>query len=324
MKFEFSAGAAIYREDPEKGIVFLLLMKPNNEYDIPKGHIEEGETPEIAAKREITEETGLDVDFIPGFSTVTRYFFYKNKERVLKRNRIFLVKVSSPKVKISEEHKGFDWLTYEEILNRIKYKNTRKMFAEVLDYIGRYNEVRKINDEYSRLPEKSRKWDLSSRLVPGEGPLNAKVMLIGQAPGRFEDEALRPFIGRAGKVLSAVLSKARLKRDKVYITSVVQFFPPENRMPTDREVELCLPFLKRQIEAIKPSFIITLGSLSSRVLAGVNSVDKEHGKIIEENGITYMVTFHPAAALRFRRCYDIMLSDFRKFSGIIRARSEKE
>lgn len=313
MRFEFSAGAVIYREDEKKGLVFLLLLKPNKEYDIPKGHIEAGESSEVAAKREIMEESGLDIAFLPGFHADTKYFFYSKRQRIFKRLRVFVGRSHSPDVKISEEHIGYEWLTYEEAVRKIKFKNMRKVFADALDYIKRYDEMQKINQEYSRLPDKCRKWDLSRRLVPGEGPLNAKIICLGQAPGRQEDEQLRPFVGRSGQLLSSALSRARIRRENVYITSVVQFFPPENRMPTDEEVGLCLPFLMRQIEVIRPSFIIMLGSLSNRVLAGVESVEAEHGKIEEKEGITYMTTFHPAAGLRFRRIHQLLLDDLRKF-----------
>ncbi len=318
MKFEYSAGAVIYKEGRDGKPLFLLLMKKNNEYDIPKGHIEKGESSEEAARREIKEETGLDVNFIPGFSTVTKYFFYVKKEKTMKTNRLFLSRMDNPKVRISHEHRGYYWLTYEQTMKAIKYKNTRQLFTEANWYIERCNEMEKLNREYSKLPEKEKGWGLSRRLVPGEGPLSAKVMIIGQAPGRNEDERQRPFIGRAGILLGNVLSKARLKREKIYITSIVQFFPPENRMPTDKEVELCLPFLKRQIELIKPAFIITLGSLSSGVLIGVKSIEKDHGKIIRKARTVYMPTYHPAAALRFPRLYKPIVEDLRKFSAEMR------
>lgn len=325
MKLEFSAGAVVYREDPKRGLLFLLLLKDNDEYDIPKGHIEAGESAAVAAKREIKEESGLVVNFVPGFSTGTRYFFYNGKEKVFKRLRIFLAKSETEKVTISEEHKDYGWFDYDETLKKIKFKDLRKVFTDAFDYIGRGKEMGEINKEYAELPASQRKWELSHKLVPGEGPLNAKVMIIGQAPGRFEDERLRPFIGRSGMLLSEALSKARLRRENVYITSVVQFFPPKNRMPTDEEVKLCLPFLKRQIDLIKPKFIITLGSLSSWILVGVESVEQDHGKMVEKDGITYMVTFHPAAALRFKRVHDIMLGDLKKFGAVIKgAKKEKE
>ncbi len=319
MIFEFSSGAVIFRKDQDGKILFLLLEKANGEYDLPKGHIEKGESAVEAAKREITEETGLSVEFIPGFSIMTKYFFYKNKSKVLKKNKLFLAEVRSSKVTISPEHKGYSWLTFEEITEKIKYKNTKTLFKEASSYIRKKELMDKLNSEYAKLPSSEKIWNLSKRLVPGEGPLNASVMLVGQAPGKNEDESLRPFIGRSGKLLSSMMYKAGINRSDTYITSTVQFFPPANRLPTENEVALCMPFLMRQIEIIKPSFIITLGSLSGKVLAGVESIEKEHGRIIKRNPITYMVTYHPAAALRFKRVLELMSEDFKKFGREINA-----
>lgn len=322
MKFEFSAGAIIYREDEKKGLLFLLLLKPNREYDIAKGHIEKGESAEVAAKREIREETGLEPEFLPYFSTSIKYFFSSRKQRVLKRVRIFIAKSGTEKVEISEEHIGYEWLSYQDVIRKIKFKDMRKLFEVAFDYINRYNEMQRINEEYSKLPEKDPKWGLSRRLVPGEGPLNAKVMCLGQAPGKNEDEQLRPFIGRSGQLLSMAIKNAKMKREEIYITSVVEFFPPENRMPTDEEIEFCVPFLMRQIGVIKPRFIIMLGSLSNRIVAGVLSVEKSHGRMVEREGIVYMTTFHPAAGLRFKRIHELILQDMKKFSDVIKAEKE--
>src|SRR5271154_3141943 len=106
--------------------------------------------------------------------------------------------------------------------------------------------MKKLNSKYKRLPALIKGWSLSRRFVPGEGPLTAKVMLIGQAPGRTEDELLRPFIGTSGKFLDTLIGMAGLERKSVYICSVVQYFPPKNRIPTDEEIEACNGFLLRQ------------------------------------------------------------------------------
>jgi DNA polymerase len=324
MKFEFSAGAVVYREDERRGLLFLLLLKPNKEYDIPKGHIEKGESAEIAARREIKEESGLEPRFLPFFSVSTKYFFYSKKQKILKGVKIFIGKADTDKVKISEEHIAYEWLSYEDAIGKLKFKNMKEIFAEVLEYINRYDEMRRLDEEYSKLPGKHVRWDLSRRHVPGEGPLNAVVMCVGQAPGRNEDEQLRPFIGRSGQLLGTALAKAHMKRENIYITNIVPFFPPENRMPTDEEVGLCVPFLRRQIELVKPKFIIMWGSLSNKVLAGVTSVEKEHGRIVEKYGITYMTTFHPAAGLRFKRIHLLILEDVRRFGQAIKAEGKAE
>jgi uracil-DNA glycosylase len=178
--------------------------------------------------------------------------------------------------------------------------------------------ISSLNKEYSMLPEKNRKWSLSRSFVPGEGPLDAKVMIIGQAPGRNEDVQKRPFIGTSGKFLDRLIKLAGLERESTYICSVVQFFPPDNRIPTDEEVDLCKGFLFRQIEMIDPKFVILLGALSSKTVMDVDKVSINHGKAIKKNGRTYFISMHPAAAVRIRTKMPIMEEDFRKFGKVMR------
>lgn len=319
MRFEFSAGAVIYRHaGAGKRLLFLFLVKENGEYDVPKGHVERGESPETAAKREIREESGLSVWFLPWASIDARYFFYKGREKVLKRLRVFIAETKTEKVRISHEHRGYEWLDYSQAQERIKFKDMRQTLQKAYDYIVRYEGLLRLNREYAELPKKPG-WNLSDRLVSGDGPLNAEVMLVGQAPGREEDLQSKPFVGRSGRLLDQMLHKAGIERRGVYITSVVQFFPPKNRMPTGKEVMLCMPFLRKQIEIIRPRFIITLGSLSGRMLAGITSVDKEHGRITKNEGITYMATYHPAASLRFTRVKKLMQDDVERFGTYIKA-----
>lgn len=312
MRFEYSAGTFLYRFDKKNNkILFLLLIKENGEYDLPKGHVEVGESPIAAAIRETKEETGLDVQLLPSFSTSVKYFFYKGKERIFKRVKFFIGKASSEKVWISYEHKGYKWLDCDSALKSIRWKNLAGAFPEISRYISKYERMSILNDGYGALPQKG-KWDLSKRLVKGEGPLNTKLMLVGQAPGRFEDEQLRPFVGRSGKLLDDLLMKHHIKRNLVYITSVVQFFPPKNRIPTEEEVKLCKPFLIGQINIINPRFIVLLGNLAGGTLLGTGNVRINHGRIVEKGKRRYMITFHPAAALRFKDIYDLMQDDFKK------------
>ena len=320
MRFEFSAGAIIYKI--ERGNVkFLFLISPKGDLDIPKGHIEKDEDSYSAAKREIKEESGLDVNFIPYFKYVNKYFFYENKEKILKTVTIFIAKVGeNSKVKISWEHKGYKWLTFEEAIKEVNYKDMKVLLSAVNDYIQRYEAMEQLNKEYRKLSD-LKGWNLSKRFVPGEGPLNAKITLIGQAPGNEEDKQQRPFVGRSGKLLDEILKKSKIKRSEIYITSAVQFFPPANRVPTAKEIELCKPFLEKQIKIIKPKFIILLGSVASKATLGVENVDENHGKTVKKEGITYFITYHPAAALRFPEIKKRMYDDFEKFKKMIEARS---
>ncbi len=317
MRFDFSAGAFVYRmrgSSPE----FLVLFKSNGESDLPKGHIEKGESSEVAARREIREETGLEPEFLPFFSVKTEYFFREKGETVHKEVRNFIGKVSmSQRVRISYEHKGYGWLGYDDAARALGYKDLLRIFPSVFKYINRYERMSALNREYARLPEKNRGWGLSRRHVRGEGRLDAEIMILGQAPGRNEDKLLRPFVGRSGKLLERILKDVKIKRQGVYITSVVQFFPPENRMPSRKEIEVCEPFLFRQIGIIKPEYVVLLGNLATGSILGMGEVEKNHGKIITRNGVTYMITFHPAAALRSTGTLRLMEKDFEKLRKLL-------
>ena len=133
--------------------------------------------------------------------------------------------------------------------------------------------------------KKCRLWQGAKHGVPGEGPLNAKVMLVGQNPGADEDETGRPFVGRAGKFLTKVLAENGIKREDVFITNIVKHISPQNRKPYPDEVAACLPYLNTQISVIKPKIIVLLGASA-----------KDTPRL---EGIEYMQVIHPSAAMRF-------------------------
>ncbi len=139
-----------------------------------------------------------------------------------------------------------------------------------------------------------------TQAVPGEGPLEARLMLVGEAPGRDEDLEGRPFVGRAGKLLDQMLSAIKIKRAEVYITNVVKCRPPGNRTPDADEIEACLPYLAQQIKLVSPKVICTLGLIAAQaVLATTEPLSKLRGKVHEREGIKVVVTYHPAFLLRF-------------------------
>ncbi len=317
--FEYSAGAFIFLK-AGKDFKILILKRDNGEYDIPKGHIEKGESSEQAAVREIREETGIIAALVPYFHADTHYFFKKGSNTVSKHVRFFISIAQGSNVKISDEHVGYEWLNLDDFKKKVKFKDILDIIPEVLDYYERYLRMRSLNEMYELLPDKNREWDLSRTMVPGEGPLNAEIMLIGQAPGRFEDEQRRPFIGRSGKLLDEMIKSAHLKRKELYITSTVQFFPPKNRIPTNEEIAICKEFLLQQINIIKPKFIILLGNIALGAVLGMKSVHMHHGSEITKDGINYMITLHPAAALRFKQSKEIMQQDFSKFGKDITAK----
>ncbi|MGC8479729.1 MAG: uracil-DNA glycosylase family protein [Candidatus Micrarchaeia archaeon] len=311
---ERSAGAVVYyRKNKE---ILILLLKGDNRYDMPKGHLENDEDDLSAAKREIFEETSLKPKILEHFSMKIEYQFRSNK-LVEKSVVYFIGKSSTQNVKVSKEHKGYEWLEIESALEKIAYDNLKHVISKAYEYILKYEKIHDLNKEYAKLPYINKNWDLSKKYVKGYGPLNTDVMIVGQAPGRLEDEKLLPFIGRSGVLLNSKIERLGISRDSCYITSAVQFFPPKNRIPTDKEIYICKNFLIKQIEIIKPKFIITLGSISTKVLLNIDKVSKHHGELIKINNIQYMITFHPAAALRFKRISKIMDNDFDLFKKYI-------
>lgn len=155
--------------------------------------------------------------------------------------------------------------------------------------------------------------------VPGEGQLSAKIMFIGEAPGRSEDEKGRPFVGAAGKILDDLLQKAGIDRSQVYITNVVKCRPPSNRVPEDDEVAACRPYLERQIELIHPRVICVLGRTAYASLLGGGSITANRGKIVEKGGQRYFLTIHPAAAIYRKSLVSTLESDLKKLAAAVRA-----
>ncbi len=136
-------------------------------------------------------------------------------------------------------------------------------------------------------------------IVFGEGNQNAKIMFIGEGPGREEDIQARPFVGDAGKLLTSLINKMGFKREDVYIGNVVKCRPPSNRDPEEDEMSACSPFLEKQIEIIKPEVIVALGRISSHFLTRSKiPISKLRGRFYDYKGIPVMPTFHPAYLLR--------------------------
>jgi uracil-DNA glycosylase family 4 len=136
-------------------------------------------------------------------------------------------------------------------------------------------------------------------VVFGEGPVNSRMMLIGEVPGHDEDLTGRPFVGKAGQLLDKILLAAEIKREDIYIANVVKCRPPQNRLPDAEEVKTCKGYLEAQIRFIKPELIICLGALASQVVIDPQArITKIRGKWFQRGGIKIMAVFHPAALLR--------------------------
>ena len=164
----------------------------------------------------------------------------------------------------------------------------------------------KIDDVIKDLKDhKSNLQKTAKNLVVYDGNLNAKVMLIGEAPGRDEDQQGIPFVGRAGQLLNKMLLAINLQREDVYITNVVNWRPPDNRTPNDEEILEFLPFLQRQIDIIKPKFIFLLGGVAAKaILSTPLALGKLRGKWHEykslnlDESIATIASYHPAFLLR--------------------------
>ncbi len=156
-----------------------------------------------------------------------------------------------------------------------------------------------------------------SRVVFGIGNVNAKIMLIGEAPGKKEDELGIPFVGAAGKFLDEMLSSIKLTRDDVYIANIVKCRPPENRDPSKKEIEKCWPWLEKQIQIIDPKLIVTLGRHSMNIFFPKMKISESHGKEFELNypkiGTRhFLALYHPAAALYNGSMRNTLKNDFSK------------
>ncbi|MBF0506912.1 MAG: uracil-DNA glycosylase [Nitrospirae bacterium] len=143
-----------------------------------------------------------------------------------------------------------------------------------------------------------------TNIVFGEGSVNARIMFVGEGPGREEDVQARPFVGDAGKLLTRLIEKMSFKREDVYIANIVKCRPPMNRDPREDEIATCFPFLQKQIEIISPQVIVSLGKVAAFTLMGLSgpmtgfSITKIRGKFSDYKGIPLMPTFHPAYLLR--------------------------
>ncbi|MCB0714097.1 MAG: uracil-DNA glycosylase [Ignavibacteriae bacterium] len=142
-------------------------------------------------------------------------------------------------------------------------------------------------------------WEGRNKFVFGTGNPNADVVVIGEAPGADEDRLGEPFVGAAGKLLTKILEAINFSRDDVYICNILKSRPPGNRRPEPSEVEACIPYLYKQLELIKPRFILAVGLTAAKALLGTNKAMKDlRGNLHNWHGIPMIITYHPAALLR--------------------------
>lgn len=154
--------------------------------------------------------------------------------------------------------------------------------------------------------------------VPGEGQLAARIMFVGEAPGRSEDEKGRPFVGAAGRILDDLLQRTGIDRSQVFITNIAKCRPPNNRVPEDDEVAACKPYFERQIALIKPKVICILGRTAYASLLGGSTITTNRGKMVDKEGQKYFLTYHPAAAIYNKSLLATLEADLKKLAKEIK------
>jgi uracil-DNA glycosylase family 4 len=156
-----------------------------------------------------------------------------------------------------------------------------------------------------------------TRSVPGEGPGDAAIMFIGEAPGFHEDQQGRPFVGAAGQFLEELLESIGLRREDVFITNVIKCRPPGNRDPLPEEIEACKPYLDRQIELLQPKLVVTLGRFSMARAFPKARISRIHGQPRKIGGVIYYPMYHPAAALHQPSLRRTVVEDMRRVPELI-------
>ena len=154
--------------------------------------------------------------------------------------------------------------------------------------------------------------------VPGKGNFQSDVIFVGEAPGRNEDSKGEPFVGAAGKKLSAALEGAGISRDDVYITNVVKCRPPNNRVPSTKERDTCKEYLEKEISIIKPKIICVLGNTAFNSVLGGSEITKFRGKVVRRDNQLYFLTIHPAATIYNQELISTLNGDIVKLFDLIR------
>lgn len=164
-----------------------------------------------------------------------------------------------------------------------------------------------------------------TNIVFGDGDPHARVLIVGEAPGKNEDLQGKPFVGAAGKFLDELLEEAGLKREGVFIANVLKCRPPSNRNPQADEIEACAPFLREQTQSIDPWIIVTMGNFATQfILRTGTGITRLRGTVQQAGRFVVLPVFHPAAAIYDRSKRDVLLEDFRQVGALVRARMAQE
>jgi uracil-DNA glycosylase len=179
------------------------------------------------------------------------------------------------------------------------------------------NQLRKRMEEDVNLPLRNE----ATQLVFGEGNPNAAIYFLGEAPGETEDRLGRPFVGRAGKLLTNMLEEIGLKREDVYISNMVRFRPPENRQPKPAEIAAFEPYVSEEIAIIQPKLVVTLGRFAMEKFLPTEKITKVHGTVQSVTwrgqAITVYPMYHPSAALRSPQVRSAFAEDIKKIPTLL-------
>jgi len=204
----------------------------------------------------------------------------------------------------------------KKILN-LKQQNITKTFAKIAkpqDSAKKFNSLNDLFEKYKAC-QKCALGKTRKNLVFGRGLSNPPIMFIGEGPGADEDTQGEPFVGRAGKLLTKMISAIGIERDDVYITNIVKCRPPDNRNPNPAEISCCLPIIKQQIEILNPKLIVTLGNIPTKTLIpDAPGITRARGKIKQYEKWKILPTFHPSYLLRNRSAMPQAWEDFKKIT----------
>jgi len=185
--------------------------------------------------------------------------------------------------------------------------------------------MQELNKEINSC-KKCELWKTRNKPLVGDGPVNAKILVIGESPGYNEDLQGRAFVGEAGKILDQLLSLVNLTRNDIYITNILKCHPPKNHNPNRLEIESCIGYLHRQIKILKPKIILTLGKYASKEIFNTFNLEfikisEHHAKIFEVGtsfgNIIIIPMYHPSVACYHNEMLDTLKEDFNKLKDII-------
>ena len=205
-------------------------------------------------------------------------------------------------------------LTYQNKVLNLKQQNITRTFAQIAKQQDSAKNINTLSDLFEKYKacQKCALGKTRKNLVFGRGLSNSTVMFIGEGPGAEEDTQGEPFVGRAGRLLTKMISAIGIERADVYITNIVKCRPPDNRNPTPAEISCCLPIIKQQIEILNPKLIVTLGNIPTKTLIpDLPGITKARGKIKQYEKWTVLPTFHPSYLLRNRSAMPQAWEDFK-------------